>query len=145
MLADLRCQTTQAASADSLAMREGNFTTKQNGLVAANAEHYYRAMLQGGAASSNVRDRHMLETLHRLLRPARPTSQAITWEHTTRIGTAPACHPGRQVLSPTHTPGQIKPQIQTDLTDETDTPASLADYAACITELLASDTGCPCY
>ena len=88
LLADLRYQTAQAANADGLATRETNFAAEQNGLVAVNAERYYRAMLQGGAASWNVRDHHMMETLQRLLNLHGPDSKAIVWEHNTHIGDA---------------------------------------------------------
>lgn len=68
--------------------REKQFAAEQNGLVAVNAERYYRAMLQGGSASWNVRDRHMMETLTRLLDLHGPGSKAIVWEHNTHIGDA---------------------------------------------------------
>jgi erythromycin esterase len=53
-----------------------------------NAERYYRAMVRGGADSWNVRDRHMVETLERLMRLHGPDSRAIVWEHNTHIGDA---------------------------------------------------------
>lgn len=40
---------------------EAHFAAEQNAFVARNAERYYRAMIQGGASSWNVRDRHMAE------------------------------------------------------------------------------------
>src|SRR5687768_6905911 len=43
------------------------FDAEQNALVARNAELYYRTMVRGGAASWNVRDHHMVETLERLM------------------------------------------------------------------------------
>src|SRR5439155_14229820 len=52
------------------------------------AEHYYRTMVQGGPGSWNVRDRHMFETLERLMRHHRPGAKAIVWEHNTHIGDA---------------------------------------------------------
>ncbi|GAB3230827.1 hypothetical protein GCM10027346_16790 [Hymenobacter seoulensis] len=68
--------------------REEQFNAEQNALVAVNAERYYRAMIQGGSASWNVRDRHMMETLTRLLDLHGPTSKVIIWEHNTHIGDA---------------------------------------------------------
>ncbi|WP_207491785.1 erythromycin esterase family protein [Aridibaculum aurantiacum] len=62
------------------------FSTEQNALVAVNAEKYYRAMMQGGASSWNVRDSHMFETLQRLLDFHGPDSKVIVWEHNTHIG-----------------------------------------------------------
>jgi erythromycin esterase-like protein len=62
----------------------------QNAEVAANAEKYYRTMMQGGAASWNVRDRHMMATIERLLDHHGRDSRAIVWAHNTHIGDARA-------------------------------------------------------
>ncbi|ARS36197.1 erythromycin esterase family protein [Pontibacter actiniarum] len=67
---------------------EQDFNTKQNALVAANAEKYYRAMVRGSSESWNVRDSHMMETLDRLLEFHGPEAKAIVWEHNTHIGDA---------------------------------------------------------
>jgi len=67
---------------------ENEFNTRQNALVAVNAEKYYRAMMRGGGDSWNVRDSHMMETLDRLLELHGPDSKAIVWEHNTHIGDA---------------------------------------------------------
>jgi erythromycin esterase len=68
--------------------REGYFNAEQNALVARNAETYYRTMVRGGPDSWNVRDRHMVETLTRLMRHHGPRAKAIVWEHNTHIGDA---------------------------------------------------------
>jgi erythromycin esterase-like protein len=68
--------------------REGYFNAEQNALVAQNAELYYRTMVRGGPSSWNVRDRHMVETLDRLVAHHGPTSKAIVWEHNTHVGDA---------------------------------------------------------
>jgi erythromycin esterase len=68
--------------------REGFFNAEQNALVARNAELYYRTMVRGGPSSWNVRDRHMMETLNRLMVHAGPQAKAIVWEHNTHIGDA---------------------------------------------------------
>ncbi|UOG74846.1 erythromycin esterase family protein [Hymenobacter tibetensis] len=86
MLRALRTQS--ARQPDGLADRESKFAADQNALVAVNAERYYRAMLRGGAASWNVRDNHMMETLTRLLDLHGPDSKAIIWEHNTHVGDA---------------------------------------------------------
>jgi erythromycin esterase len=70
--------------------RENALSAEQNALVAVNAEKYYRAMVKGGPHSWNVRDRHMAETLDRLLKFHGPGSKAIVWEHNTHIGDARA-------------------------------------------------------
>jgi erythromycin esterase-like protein len=69
---------------------EAYFNAEQNALVASNAELYYRTMIRGGAESWNVRDRHMMETLERLLHHHGPASKAIVWEHNTHVGDARA-------------------------------------------------------
>jgi erythromycin esterase len=67
---------------------EAHFAAEQNAFVARNAERYYRAMIWGGASSWNVRDRHMIETLGRLLDHHGPDAKAIVWEHNTHVGDA---------------------------------------------------------
>jgi erythromycin esterase len=68
--------------------RDSYFDAEQNALTAKNAELYYRTMVRGGAASWNVRDRHMVETLDRLMRLHGDGAKAIVWEHNTHIGDA---------------------------------------------------------
>ena len=70
--------------------REAFFNAEQNALVAKNAERYYRTMVRGGASSWNVRDRHMVDTLDRLMQFHGPQAKAIVWEHNTHIGDARA-------------------------------------------------------
>jgi erythromycin esterase-like protein len=54
------------------------------------AERYYRTMLRGDAASWNIRDTHMADTLDRLMDYHGPQAKAIVWEHNTHIGDARA-------------------------------------------------------
>jgi erythromycin esterase-like protein len=68
--------------------RDAYFAAEQNALVMKNAEAYYRAMVRGGPDSWNVRDRHMAETLDRLMRHHGDRGKAIVWEHNTHIGDA---------------------------------------------------------
>lgn len=70
--------------------REAGFNTEQNALIAVNAEKYYTAMMSFDNESWNVRDRHMMETLDRLLKFHGPDAKAIVWEHNTHIGDARA-------------------------------------------------------
>jgi len=67
---------------------EAQFNAEQNALVVQNAEHYYRTMVRGGPGSWNVRDRHMTETLERLMSRHGPQSRAIIWAHNTHVGDA---------------------------------------------------------
>jgi erythromycin esterase-like protein len=69
---------------------ENVFSTEQNSLIAVNAERYYRAMINGGSHSWNVRDKHMQDTLDRLLNFQGSDSKAIVWAHNTHIGDARA-------------------------------------------------------
>lgn len=69
---------------------ENAFSTEQNALVAVNAEKYYRSMMRGGPKSWNIRDKHMVETLDRLMNFHGKNSKVIVWEHNTNIGDARA-------------------------------------------------------
>lgn len=66
------------------------FDIEQNALAARNAEEYYRTMVRGGDESWNVRDRHMVETLDRLMAHHGPDARCIVWEHNTHVGDARA-------------------------------------------------------
>lgn len=69
---------------------EASLNTEQNAHIAVNAEQYYRSMISFGDNSWNIRDTHMAETLHRLLRFHGEKSKVIVWEHNTHIGDARA-------------------------------------------------------
>jgi erythromycin esterase-like protein len=84
LLAELRCK----ARPHPQDGREDHFNAEQNALVVKNAEHYYRTMVRGGPGSWNVRDRHMAETLDRLMRRHGPRAKAIVWAHNTHVGDA---------------------------------------------------------
>lgn len=68
--------------------RDAQFVAEQNALVVKNAETYYRTMVRSNASSWNVRDRHMAETLDRLLQHHGPRSKGIVWAHNTHVGDA---------------------------------------------------------
>ena len=70
--------------------REAHFNAEQNAVVAKNAELYYRTMMKGGAASWNVRDHHMMNTLERLMKFHGSDAKSIVWAHNTHIGDARA-------------------------------------------------------
>ena len=69
---------------------ENVFSAEQNAFVKVNAEKYYRAIIKGGPHSWNVRDRHMADTLERLLKFHGENSKVIVWEHNTHVGDARA-------------------------------------------------------
>jgi erythromycin esterase len=83
---DLLVGLRQRAAADGA----GRFGLWQNAEVVAGAERYYRAMVRGGRESWNVRDRHMDDTLDRLLTHYGPQAKAIVWAHNTHVGDARA-------------------------------------------------------
>jgi erythromycin esterase-like protein len=68
--------------------REEHFVAEQNALVLQNAEAYYRTAIRNDEESWNIRDRHMAQTLERLLGYHGPDARAIVWEHNTHIGDA---------------------------------------------------------
>lgn len=85
---DLLKELRRGAKAFAADGREAEFSAEQNALVVKNAEQYYRTMVRGDEESWNVRDRHMAETLDRLMRFHSPEAKAIIWEHNTHIGDA---------------------------------------------------------
>jgi erythromycin esterase-like protein len=85
LLKDIRANT-QLFDGD----KEAQFSTEQNALIAVNAEKYYTAMMSFDNESWNVRDRHMMETLTRLLGLHESGAKGIVWEHNTHIGDARA-------------------------------------------------------
>ncbi|MFI5302883.1 MAG: erythromycin esterase family protein, partial [Polyangiales bacterium] len=72
------------------AQRDGErfFDAAQNARLVADAERYYRAMYYGSAASWNLRDTHMFDTLRSLSTFYGPGSKGIVWEHNSHVGDA---------------------------------------------------------
>jgi erythromycin esterase-like protein len=89
-LVELRGHAAGLQRLDGHPAREAYFNAEQNALVAKNAEQYYRTMVRGGPESWNVRDRHMMLTLDRLMEFYGPQAKGIVWEHNTHIGDARA-------------------------------------------------------
>ena len=75
--------------------REAGFNTEQNALIAVNAEKYYSSMIGFDNESWNLRDRHMMETLKRLMKFHEKNAKGIVWEHNTHIGDARATNMSR--------------------------------------------------
>jgi erythromycin esterase-like protein len=76
---------------DGIAAEDERFYAEQNARLVADAEEYYRSMFDDPASSWNLRDRHMADTLARLLdhlgrRGERP--RLVVWEHNSHIGDA---------------------------------------------------------
>ena len=74
------------------AERDGErfFDAAQNARVVADAEAYYRAMYYGAAASWNLRDAHMFETLLALFGFYGEGSRGVVWAHNSHLGDAAA-------------------------------------------------------
>jgi erythromycin esterase len=70
------------------ATEEKEFLMQQNALVALNGENYYRTAVSSYADSWNIRDRHMAQTVKRLLELHGPDAKLIVWAHNTHIGDA---------------------------------------------------------
>ncbi len=66
------------------------FDAAMNARVVADAEAYYRALYYGSAASWNLRDTHMWETLKALLAWYGPEAKAVVWAHNSHVGDASA-------------------------------------------------------
>jgi erythromycin esterase-like protein len=73
---------------------EAFFNATQNATVVQAAEQYYRAIYRGTAASWNLRDRHMFDTLRALLKHRGPEAKAVVWAHNSHIGNAAATEMG---------------------------------------------------
>jgi erythromycin esterase len=88
MLIDLHTKASQYKS-DGLAKTEAYFNAEQNAIVTRNAELYYRKMIQGGTATWNIRDKHMMDTLTRLMEfHDKDSAKSIVWAHNTHIDDA---------------------------------------------------------
>lgn len=89
--------------ADEYAQRDGRvaedeyFYAEQNARLVKNAEEYYRSMFRGRVSSWNVRDRHMAETLDRLVAhfdKQGSRTKVVVWEHNSHLGDARATEMG---------------------------------------------------
>lgn len=88
MLIDLHSKASRY-QIDGLAEKEAYFNAEQNAIVTRNAEIYYRKMIQGGTATWNIRDTHMMDTLTRLMDfYGKNSAKSIIWAHNTHIGDA---------------------------------------------------------
>jgi len=72
------------------------FDAAQNARVVQAAEHYYRLMYRSSKESWNLRDRHMFDTLVRLLTARGADAKAVVWAHNSHIGNAAATAMGWQ-------------------------------------------------
>jgi erythromycin esterase-like protein len=94
VLAEL--QSLLARRLDYEARDSGFFDAVQNARIVRAAEEYYRLMYYGSAASWNLRDRHMFDTLNRVLEARGDDARAVVWAHNSHIGNAAATAMGWQ-------------------------------------------------
>jgi erythromycin esterase-like protein len=75
---------------------EAYFDAVQNARIVHAAERYYRIMYRGSTESWNLRDRHMFDTLRRVMAARGPGAKAVVWAHNSHIGNAAATAMGWQ-------------------------------------------------
>jgi erythromycin esterase-like protein/predicted phosphoribosyltransferase len=98
-LLELHRQRLDYARRDGRVAADEFFFAEQNARLVKNAEEYYRTMFGGRAASWNLRDRHMADTLEALLRflgtPSAGDARVVVWAHNSHIGDARATEMGQ--------------------------------------------------
>jgi erythromycin esterase-like protein len=98
-LMELQRRAGDYASRDGRVARDDYFAAEQNARLIKDAEEYYRTMYRGGAASWNLRDRHMVDTLTALrkhLSDQGAAGKIVVWAHNSHLGDARATEMGRQ-------------------------------------------------
>lgn len=70
--------------------QENALSAELNALAVKGAEAYYRTMIRHDAESWNIRDRHMVEALEKLMEFHGEAARTLVWEHNTHIGDARA-------------------------------------------------------
>jgi erythromycin esterase-like protein/predicted phosphoribosyltransferase len=97
-LVDMRRRAARYQHRDERIAADELFYAEQNARLVAHAEEYYRTMLGGHVASWNRRDRHMVDSLERLLAHldrGTGTARAVVWAHNSHLGDARATDMGR--------------------------------------------------
>ena len=90
-LAELQRSAGDYLRRDGLAAEDEQFYAEQNARLVLNAEEYYRTMFDGAEPSWNLRDRHMADTLDRLLAHLDRhdgDTRAVVWAHNSHVGDA---------------------------------------------------------
>ena len=67
---------------------EDDFIFTQDLLTAIDGERYFRLLAQNQAASWNVRDRHMMETVERIVDLYGRDTKILIWAHNSHVGDA---------------------------------------------------------
>jgi erythromycin esterase-like protein len=98
-LADMRRKKASLLGLDGHRAEEAYFCAEQNATVVADAENYYRTMLQGDVESWNLRDRHMMNTLIAIsshIESLHGGAKIVVWAHNSHIGNASATQMGQR-------------------------------------------------
>jgi erythromycin esterase-like protein len=100
-LVAMRAKAADYAKRDGRLEPDDHFFAEQNAKVVVDAEQYYRAMYWGGAASWNLRDRHMAATLQSLTeyltsRRRDGDARIVVWAHNSHLGDARATEMSRR-------------------------------------------------
>ncbi|WP_250125802.1 erythromycin esterase family protein [Chroococcidiopsis sp. CCMEE 29] len=98
-LMELQRRTDEYAQRDDHLAEDEFFYAEQNAQLVKNAEEYYRSMFRGRVSSWNVRDRHMAETLDRLIAHLEQQgghTKVVVWAHNSHLGDARATDMGEQ-------------------------------------------------
>lgn len=89
-LMELRSSSFTQVDRDGAAAGTDVLSALENAQVVHDAERYYRTMFSGRVSSWNLRDRHMAETIDRLLTHLGPESKLVVWAHNSHLGDARA-------------------------------------------------------
>ncbi len=90
-LLDLHRNSVAYLRRDGLAAEDDQFYAEQNARLITSAEEYYRTMFSSHTASWNLRDRHMADTVRRLLAHLErhgERAKLVIWAHNSHIGDA---------------------------------------------------------
>lgn len=96
-LVELQRRASEYARQDGRVPEDKFFYAEQNARLIKNAEQYYRTMFGDRISSWNLRDRHMAETLDRLVTHLQQQEQqpkVVVWEHNSHLGDARATDMG---------------------------------------------------
>lgn len=88
---EMRRRAADLSTRDGRVLPDAFFFAEQNARLVKNAEHYYRSMFHDRAASWNLRDTHMAETLDALIQHlGRSRAKVVVWAHNSHLGDARA-------------------------------------------------------
>ena len=98
-LREIQAHAASFAKIDGKCPEDEYFYAEQNARVVANAERYYRSMIDEEESSWNLRDTHMVDTLDRLrehLERRVGRCKLVVWAHNSHVGDASATSMGRR-------------------------------------------------